>query len=76
LGNEIKTPKMLLCYDYLNDIIDEEEDIIFPTKQELFSIRIISLHETIQFTKTTDVGIMDIDVNINISEQGSEVQST
>ncbi len=28
-GIKVKQPKMLLCYDYHNDITDEEEDIIF-----------------------------------------------
>jgi hypothetical protein len=31
LGSEVRTPKVLLCYDYQNDITDEE-DIIFATK--------------------------------------------
>ncbi len=64
---------MFLCYDYQNGIIDEEEDIIFVTELELFPIGTISLLETIQFMKTTNVGIMDTDVKINISKQGSEV---
>jgi hypothetical protein len=45
-------------------------------KVEVFSIETISLLETIQFMKTVDVEIMDIDMNISILEQGSEVQST
>jgi hypothetical protein len=32
LGAKEKWPKMLLCYDYHNGIIDEKEDIIFATK--------------------------------------------
>jgi len=32
LGGEVRKPKMLLCYNYQNDIIDEKEDIIFATK--------------------------------------------
>jgi len=64
---------VFLCYDYQNGIIDEEEDIIFVTELELFPIGTISLLETIQFMKTTNVGIMDTDVKINISKQGSEV---
>ncbi len=67
---------MLLCYNYKNGIIDEEEDIIFVTKPKLFFIWIISLPKTIQSMKTTYVGIMDIDVKMSISEQGSKVQST
>jgi hypothetical protein len=31
LGSEVRRPKMLLCYNYQNGIIDEEEHIIFVT---------------------------------------------
>ncbi len=31
LGSEVKRPKMLLCYDYQNGIIDEK-NIIFATE--------------------------------------------
>jgi hypothetical protein len=53
LGVEVKWPKMLLCYDYQSGINDEEEDIIFATKLELFSISTISLPYTFQYVKTT-----------------------
>ncbi len=54
---------MLLClYDYQNGTTNEDEDIIFATKPELFSIRTINLPKTIQFVKTTDVEIMDTSV--------------
>jgi hypothetical protein len=39
-------------------------------KLEVFSLGTISLPETIQFVKTTNVEIMDIDMNISILEQG------
>jgi len=29
LGAKVKQPKVFLCYNYHNGIIDEEEDIIF-----------------------------------------------
>ncbi len=64
---------MLLCYDCQNGIIDEEEHIIFATVPKLFSI---SLPKIIQFMKTIDVEIMDIEVKITISKQELEVQST
>ncbi len=35
LGREVKIPNVLLCYDYQNGIIDEEEDIIFAIEPEL-----------------------------------------
>jgi hypothetical protein len=59
LGGEVRRPKMLLCCNYQNGITYEEEDIIFVTKLKLFSIGTISLLETIQSMKTTDVEIMD-----------------
>jgi hypothetical protein len=66
---------MLLCYDYHNGITYEEEDIIFVTQPKLFSIGTINLPKTIQFMKTIDVGIMDIDVKTSISKHGFEVHS-
>jgi hypothetical protein len=76
LGSEVRKLEVLMCYNYQNGIIDEEKDIIFVTELELFSIGTINLLEIIQFMKTTNVGIMDIDVKTSISKQGSEVQST
>ncbi len=75
LGSEVRRPEVLLCYDYQNDITNEEEDIIFATERKLFSIGTISLLEIIQYMKTTNVGIMNTDVKINISKHGYEVQS-
>ncbi len=57
---------MLPClYDYQNGITNEDEDTIFATKPKLFSIKIISLPETIQYVKTADVEIMDTSVKIS-----------
>jgi hypothetical protein len=66
---------VLLCYNYQNGIIDEE-DIIFATKPKLFSIGIISLLKIIQSMKTIDVEIMDTNVKTTILEQEFEIQST
>jgi hypothetical protein len=68
LGGEVRRPKVLLCYDYQNGITYEEKDIIFVIEPKLFSIGTISLLETIQYLKTTDVGILDTDVKTSISE--------
>jgi hypothetical protein len=67
---------VFLCYNYQNGITDEKEDIIFVIEPKLFSIGTISLLETIQFMKTTDVGIMDTNVKTSISKQGSKVHNT
>ncbi len=75
LRGEVKRLEVLLCYDYQNGIIDEEKDIIFVIELVLFSIGTISLLATIQYLKTTNVGIMDTYVKTNISKQGYKVQS-
>jgi hypothetical protein len=41
----------------------------------VFSIGTINLPETIQFVKTKDVEIMDIDMNTSISKQRSKVKA-
>ncbi len=56
---------MLLCYNYQNDITYEEENIIFTTELELFSIGIINLLNTIYSMKSTNVEAMDVHVKIN-----------
>jgi hypothetical protein len=49
LGGEVKRPKLLLCYNSQNGIIDEVKDIIFTIEPKLFSIKIVNLLETIQY---------------------------
>jgi len=63
LGGEVRRPEVLLCYDYHNGIIDEREDIIFAIKPKLFSMGTINLLEIIQSMKTTNVEIMDTNVD-------------
>jgi hypothetical protein len=46
LGVEMKRPQVLLCKKYYNGITNEEEDITFVVKLELFSIGIINLLDT------------------------------
>jgi hypothetical protein len=43
LGTNLKRLKVLLCFDYQNDIIDEEKDLMFASEPKLFLIGIISL---------------------------------
>jgi hypothetical protein len=73
LGSEVRRLEVLLCYVCQNGITNEKEDTILVIELELFSIRIIILPETIQFMKTTYVGIMDTNVKTSISYHGSEV---
>jgi hypothetical protein len=45
---ETKRPQVLVCYDLLKGLIDEDEHMIFETELELFQIStIIILDETI-----------------------------
>ncbi len=75
MGGGVKRAWMLLCYNYQNGIIDEEEDIIIAIGPELFSMWIINLPETIQSMKTSNVEIMDTNVKTSISQQEFGVQS-
>ncbi len=45
LGVKTKRPPLLVCYDLMEGLIDEEEDLIFETKPKLFSIGTITLSE-------------------------------
>jgi hypothetical protein len=76
LGGEVRRPKMLLCYDYWNGIIDEEENIIFATKPKLFSIETFNLLKIIQSMKIADVEIINTNVKTTILEHEFEVQNT
>jgi len=75
LGGEVRRPKVLLCYNYQNGIIDEE-DIMFVIELKLFLIGMISLPEIIQSMETTNVDIMDISDKTSNLELKSGVQIT
>jgi len=75
LGGEIRRPKVLLCYNYQNGIIDEK-DIMFVIKPELFLIRTISLPKIIQSVETTNVEIMDTSDKTSNSKLKLGVQIT
>ncbi len=72
LRGEVRRPKGLQCYDYQNGIIDEK--YIFAIKQELFSIGIISLLNTIQSVKTINMEVMDASVKTSNVELKSRIQ--
>jgi hypothetical protein len=42
LGAKTRRPQILICYDLMEGLIDEEEDFNFERKQELFSIGTIT----------------------------------
>ncbi len=75
LRGEVRILEVLLCYNYLNGITNEEKDIIFATCPKLLSIGTISLPKTIQSVKTIDVELMDITGESNISKLNFGVQN-
>jgi hypothetical protein len=42
LGIETRRPQVLVCYDLMEGLINEEEYLIFETKPKLFSIGTIT----------------------------------
>jgi hypothetical protein len=44
VGTNLKRLEVLLCFDYQNGITNEEEDMMFVSELELFSIGTISFH--------------------------------
>jgi hypothetical protein len=47
LGVETKRPQVLVCYDFMEGLIDEEENMIFEIELELFSIGTITISDEI-----------------------------
>jgi hypothetical protein len=43
LSINLKRPKVLLCFDYQNDITNEEENLMFTSEPKFFSIGTINL---------------------------------
>jgi hypothetical protein len=61
LGAKTKRPRILVCYDLLEGLINEEEDLIFDTELKLFSIGTITiLEETILLLS---IRVSDIKIN-------------
>jgi hypothetical protein len=61
LGAKTKRPQILICYDLLERLTEEEEDPIFETKPKLLSIgTIIILEETISLL---NIGVSNIRIN-------------
>ncbi len=75
MGGEVRRPKVLMCYNYQNGIIDEE-DIMFVIEIELFLIGMISLLKIIQSMETTNVEIMDTSDKTSNLKLKSRVQIT
>ncbi len=61
LGAKAKRPKVLICYDLMEGLTNEEEDLIFETKPKLFLINTITIsYETISLLS---VGLSNIRIN-------------
>ncbi len=58
MGIETKRPQVLICYDLMEGLTDDEEDLIFKTKLELLLIGTIThLEETVSLSS---VGVLEI----------------
>jgi hypothetical protein len=45
LNSNTKHPEVLLCYDLMKGVTNEEEEILFTTKSNLFTLGAITLFE-------------------------------
>ncbi len=45
LDNNTRCPKVLLCYNLMEGVTYEKEEILLTTKPNLFTLRTITLHE-------------------------------
>jgi hypothetical protein len=61
LGVETRRPQVLVCYDLVEGLIDEKEDVIFETKPELFSIGTITISNEI--ISLLSIGVLEIRIN-------------
>jgi hypothetical protein len=75
LGEETRRRQVLICYDLMEGIIDEEEDLIFETNIELLSIGIIIILD--ERVPLLNVGVTKIRINAESElEQGIPYQRT
>jgi hypothetical protein len=61
LGVETKRPQVLVCYDLLKGLTNEEEDLIFETDSKLFSIGTIIMSDEI--VSLLNIGVSKIKIN-------------
>jgi hypothetical protein len=80
LDSNTKHPEVLFYYEFVNEVIDEEEDMLLAAEPDLFAINTITLLElevlavmsdakTSTNTKTGNDAKIDIDAKINIDEK-------
>ncbi len=61
MGVETKKPRVFVCYDLMEGLTDEEEDLIFKIELELFSIGTIIILEG-NFSLLS-IGMLKIKIN-------------
>ncbi len=70
MGIEIRRPQILICYDFMEGLANEEEDLIFETKIELFLIGTIILSKETVSLSSVKVSKIKINHEYNL-EQGT-----
>ncbi len=70
MGAKTKRPQILDCYDLLERLIYEEEDLIFEIEPELFSISTIII--SYEIVSLLNIGVLKIKISIESNlEQGT-----
>jgi len=59
LGIETRRPQILVCYDLMQGLTYEEEDLIFETEPELLSIGTITFSE--ETLSLLNIGVLEIE---------------
>jgi hypothetical protein len=73
LGVETRRPQVFVCYDLLEGLTNEEEDLIFKIKLKLFSIGTIIISKEI--ISSLSIGVLNIRINEEFDpQQGTSYQ--
>ncbi len=72
LGTNLKRLEVLLCFDYQNGIIDDEENLMFANEPKLFSIGTINLPlETLDIVVVNTIQLKKITKTIDSKAEPS-----
>ncbi len=75
MGVETRRPQVFVCYDLLEGLTNEEEDLIFKIKLKLFSIGTIIISK--EKISSLSIGILNIRINEEFDpQQGTSNQGT
>ncbi len=73
MGVETRRPQVFVCYDLLEGLTNEEEDLIFKIKLKLFSIGTIIISKEI--ISSLSIGVLNIRINEEFDpQQGTSYQ--